>query len=468
MVFLSCNFERRITTMELTKQEIQYKRMTETPIPKLIMTLAIPTVISMLVTAIYNIADTYFVSQLGKSVSGAVSVVFSLMAIIQAAGFTLGMGASSVISRALGKKDYKKANSCASAAFFTSLAVGAALAIFGSIFSERLMGSLGATDTVLPYAQEYGKYILLGAPVMMSSFVLNNVLRAEGKATYSMVGLAFGGVLNVVLDPIFIFNFGMGISGAAIATIISQVISFFVLISAFVLGKSIVKLQPKAIFDYGATIIETINTGAPSFCRQGLSSISTILLNTQAGIHGGDAALSAMGIVSKVFMCIFCIGLGVGQGYQPVAGYNYSSGNYVRLKKAFGFTYIIGTIIMLVLGGGAFVFAPQILAFFIDDASVIEIGTRALRFQAITMPLLPINVVCNMTFQSLGYKIKAIVLSCCRQGLFFIPCVMILPNLLSLNGVELTQATADFLTSLVSIPFAILFIKEINNKISDN
>lgn len=451
--------------MELTKEEIQYKKMTETPIPSLVMKLAVPTTISMLVTSLYNIADTYFVSQLGKSVSGAVSVVFSLMAIIQAIGFTLGMGAGSIISRALGRKDYAEANSCASVAFFTSIGAGILLTVFGSIFSRQLMGSLGATATVLPHAQEYGKYILFGAPVMMSSFVLNNLLRAEGKATYSMIGLTAGGVLNIILDPIFIFNFGMGISGAAIATLISQIVSFCMLLGCFVFNKSVIKLSIKSVYNYMPTLIETFKVGAPSFCRQGFASISTVLLNNQAGLWGGDAALSAMGIVSKIFMCIFCVGLGIGQGYQPVAGYNYSSGNYARVKKAFNFTFRIGTVTMLIFGAVAFIFAPVIIPLFIDDADVIKIGTMALRFQAITMPLLPLNVVCNMTFQSLGYKIKAVLLSCCRQGLFFIPCVLILPNVFGLTGVELTQATADMLTAFISIPFAIGFIKEINTKI---
>lgn len=453
--------------MTTTKEELQYIKMTQTPIPKIVMTLAIPTTISMLVTSLYNIADTYFVSQLGKSVSGAVSVVFSIMAIIQAIGFTLGMGAGSVISRALGRKDYKEANSYASTAFFTAICAGLLLTIFGSVFSKQMMGSLGATETVLPYAQQYGKYILFGAPVMMSSFVLNNVLRAEGKATYSMIGLTIGGVLNIILDPIFIFNFKLGISGAAIATLISQIISFLILLGSFLMNKSIVKISLKSIYGYGATIFEIFKTGAPSFCRQGFASISTVLLNTQAGLWGGDAALSAMGIVSKIFMCIFCVGLGIGQGYQPVAGYNYSSGNLERVKKAFKFTYLMGTATMLTFGAVAFVFAPKIIPLFIDDADVIAIGTRALRFQAISMPILPLNVVCNMTFQSLGYKIKAVLLSCCRQGLFFIPCVLILPNILGLTGVELTQAMADALTALISVPFTIIFMKEINAKIRD-
>lgn len=450
--------------MELTREEKQYIKMTQTPVPKLVISLAVPTTISMLVTSLYNIADTYFVSQLGKSASGAVSVVFSLMAIIQAIGFTLGTGAGSNISRSLGKKDYKYANCMASTSFFTGIAVGVLMLILGTIFSKQLMSSLGATDTILPYAREYGRYILLGAPVMISSYVLNILLRSEGKPIYSMIALGTGGIINIILDPIFIFKLNMGISGAAIATLISQVISFLLLLSNFISGKSIIKLSPKAIYGYFGNMAEIFKTGAPSFCRQGFASISTVLLNTQAGIWGGDAALSAMGIVSKIVTGIFCIGLGIGQGYQPVAGYNYSSGNYDRLKKAYKFTYYMGTCIMLTFGTAIFFLAPKILPLFIDDAEVIQIGTKALRFQAISMPILPMNVVINMTYQSLGFKIRAVLLSCCRQGMMLIPAVLILPQLLGLTGVELAQTTADVLTFVVTLPFFFSFIKEINRK----
>ncbi len=452
--------------MPLSAQEKQYIKMTRTPVKPLIIKLAIPTVISMLVTSMYNMADTFFVSQLGKSASGAVGVVFSLMAIIQAIGFTLGMGAGNVISRMLGVKDYDKANSLASCSFFTALGCGILLAVSGIIFIEPLMNSLGATSTVLPYAKTYASYILIGAPVMMCSYVMNNVLRSEGKSAFAMLGLVSGGILNMFLDPLFIFGFKMGIAGAAIATLISQCISFCILLQFFVFKRSVVVIGIGRIRHYIATVSETIKTGAPSFCRQGLSSVATIVLNTQAGIWGGDAALSAMGIVTKIFMAMFSIGIGLGQGFQPVMGFNYGAQKWHRVKESFMFTYAISTVVMTTFGVVAFVFAPRIIPMFIDDPEVIAIGTRALRYQAVAAPILPLNVVCNMTYQSTGQKIKAVLLSCCRQGVCFIPMLLILPPILHLQGVEMSQACADLLSATVSLPCAISIIKNVNEKIS--
>lgn len=446
--------------MSVEAEDYQYKRMLEAPVKPLIVKLAIPTVISMLVTSIYNMADTYFVSQLGKSASGAVGVVFSLMAILQAVGFTLGMGSGSVVSRALGMKDYKKADRFASSAFYTGLTIGIILAVFGSIFVEPLMDVLGSTETALPYAVSYASYILLGAPVMIGAFILNNILRAEGKAAFSMIGLTTGGILNIILDPIFIYGFDMGIAGAAIATLISQCISFLLLLGCFIFKRSVINLKPAFMARDIKVYFEIIKTGAPSFCRQGLASISTLLLNNQAGEFGGDAALSGMSIVSKIFMFIFCIGLGIGQGYQPVAGYNYGARNWKRLREAYVFCYIVCTCVMTCFGIAAFTFAPMIIPLFIDDAEVIAIGVTALRFQAIAMPFLSMNVICNMTFQATGRKLKAVLLSSCRQGFFFIPCILILPQLFELLGVELTQAVSDLLTCCISAPFALGFYRE--------
>lgn len=446
--------------MEQSAQEKQYKKMTEQPIKSLILKMAVPTTISMLVSSLYNMADTYFVSQLGKSVSGAVGVVFSLMAIIQAVGFTLGMGSGSLISRSLGVKRNDRANMFGSTAFFASLSFGLLITLFGLIFINPLMRSLGATETVLPYAKDYASYILYGAPIMTASFVLNNILRSEGKAKLSMFGIATGGILNIILDPIFIYVFKLGISGAAIATLISQVISFVIMLMSFLRGKTVVKLSPKFISKELSVLFEIIKTGAPSFCRQGLASLSTILLNNQAAFYG-DAALSAMSIVSKIFMLLFCVGLGIGQGYQPVIGYNYGAKRWKRVREAYLFTYAVGTVVMSFFGAAAFIAAPHIMPLFIDDAEVIEIGVNALRFQAVTMPLLSTNVMCNMTFQSIGHKLKAVMLSCCRQGIFFIPLVLILPKAFSLTGIEAVQAASDFCTFIVSLPFVFTFLKSV-------
>ena len=307
----------------MQKEELQYNKMINTPVKKLVLKLGIPTTISMLVTSIYNIADTYFVSNLDEGAAGAVGVVFPLMAIVQAIGFTFGMGASSMISSKLGEKKDKDAQKLGSSAFYVAISLGILLAIFSMIFIKPLMRVLGATDTNIGFAMDYAKYIIYGYPIMIGSFVLNNILRSEGKALLSMIGLTAGGILNIILDPIFIHGFDMGISGAAVATLISQAISFIILLSMFIFKKSIITLSPKYITKEMWVYKDVLKVGFPSLCRQGLASIATIFLNNQAGAFGGDAALDAMSIVSKIFMIVFSASLGIGQGYQPVCGYNY-------------------------------------------------------------------------------------------------------------------------------------------------
>ncbi|MBO4651307.1 MAG: MATE family efflux transporter [Clostridiales bacterium] len=444
----------------------QFKRMTEAPVRRLILKLAVPTTVSMLVTGIYNTADTYFVSQLGKSQSAAVGVVFSLMALIQAIGFTLGMGSGSILSRSLGAKDKDTANRALSTSFFSALGIGTLITIFGLIFIEPIMNMLGSTPTALPYAKTYATYILFGAPVMMGTYVLNNLWRWEGKAFFSMIGIGLGGVLNIFLDPLMINVMGLGVAGAAIATLISQCVSFCLLLIPVLMKKNIAKLSIKH-FSKDISFHGNIwFTGLPSLLRQGLASISTIFLNQQAGNLADDAALSAMGIFSKVVMLIFCILLGIGQGYQPVLGYNFGAKKWDRMKTAYTFTWIFGTAVMLVFAIPLYIFAPQLVPLFIDDAEVISICTNALRLEAFMLPLLTINVMCNMTFQSIGERFKASFLSCLRQGLYFIPCIFILPYFFGIRGIEGVYPLCDLLTCLTSLPFALHFLFVLRGKAS--
>lgn len=439
----------------------QFIKMTETPIPRLICSLSVPTIISMLVTAFYNMADTFFVSKLGTSASGAVGIVFSIMAIIQAVGFTIGMGSGSWISRILGKKDTEKASEVASTGLFLGIVIGLILTVFGLIFLSPLMRILGATDTVLPYANDYARYILLGAPVMITSFVLNNILRSEGKARYAMIGITTGGVLNVALDPLFIFTFGLETAGAAIATLISQCIGVILLFIPFIIKKTDTRLGIKRIKPFSTTPLKILQNGLPSLCRQGLASISSIFLNNAAAVYG-DPALSAMSIVGKIFMMLFSVILGFGQGYQPVAGYNYSSGNYARVRKAALFMLFVSHVSVIILGGIAIIFAPNIIKLFIDsDSEVIKIGTVALIAQSIALQFIPLGVLCNMTFQSIGKSWTASILSSLRQGVFFIPLILLLPKWFNIFGVEIAQAVADVLNFFVAIPFFIWFLRSL-------
>lgn len=446
------------------RDEKQFIKMTETPIPRLITKLAIPTTVSMLVTSIYNLADTFFVSKLSTSASGAVGIVFSLMTMIQAVGFTLGMGAGSLVSRKLGMKNKKAADMYASTAFYTAIVLGTLITLFGQLFTEGLMRLLGATDTILEYAVAYGNYILWAAPFMCASFVMNNILRSEGKAAFAMIGLCTGGILNIILDPLLIFTLNMKTAGAALATLISQLVSFAILLTMFLIHKSNISLNPKNVTFRPKPYTEIVLTGFPSLSRQGLASVATVLLNTAAKGYG-DAAIAAMTIVTKVCMLVLCICLGVGQGFMPVAGYNYGAKKFDRVRKSFRFTLITDCVIMTSLSIVLFCFAAQIMRLFrAEDATVIQIGTAAMRAQCFAMPLSAVTVVVNTILQSLGKSVRATILSCCRQGIFFIPLILLLPRFLGLQGIEYTQALADALTCLVSIPFAFWFFSELKKE----
>lgn len=446
------------------KNDAQYQKMIKTPIPKLVTSLAIPTMISMLITSVYNLADTYFVSKLGTHASGAVGIVFSLMAMIQAIGFTVGMGAGSTISRLLGKKEDEKAQKTASCALLISLIAGGVFSVFGIIFLEKLMIWMGATETILPYAAEYARYILYVAPVMTASFVLNNLLRAEGKTKLSMIGILCGSILNIGLDPLFIFVFQWEIQGAAAATALSQCVSCIILFAFFLRKKTILHLSPKNLSTDISLYREFLGNGMPSFFRQGLASVSSIALNHVAAGYS-DAAVAAMSIVGKIFLMVYCVLIGFGQGYQPAAGYNYGAKEYKRVRQAYRFLMIAGTIGMTVIGALLFWMAPFFMRQFIaDDSEVIGIGVFALRMQCVVMPFLTLGIACNMTFQAVGQSLKATVLASCRQGIFFLPFIWILPRIFGIFGMEAAQPAADVATFLVCVPVIWKFIREIKKK----
>lgn len=450
-------------------EDKQFIKMTTSPMPGLIISLSIPTIISMLVTSIYNMTDTFFVSNLGTSATGAVGIVFSVMALIQAIGFMLGSGSGNIVSRLLGKQDEEGANQVASTGFFLALALGALLMFFGLLFLDPFMRLLGATETILPYARDYAKYILLGAPIMCASFVLNNLLRGQGQASLAMIGITFGGILNIVLDPILIFTFDMGISGAAIATVISQAISFSILLYFFLARKSVVRLSVRKI-SYKFHIHKNIlSNGFPSLCRQGLASLAAIALNINAGFHG-DAAVAAMSVVSRIFMLIVSVMIGFGQGFMPVVGFNYGAGKYGRVKEAFWFSVKTGLVFMTILSLCGFIFSEQLIGLFgKEDARVMAIGVLACRLQCIALPLQPVMVLSNMLFQSIGKSWQASLLSSARQGIYFLPLIIILPRIFGVLGVQMTQPIADLLTFITCFPFLIRLFRELDkNSLNQN
>lgn len=462
-----CNMSQKISMdpdHDKARLNEHHKKMTETPVPKLVTTLAIPSILSMLVTSVYNMADTYFVSQLGTSAAGAVGVVFSLMAVFQAIGFMLGTGAGNILARQMGAKENEAANCTANTAFFTAFAIGLLFAILGHAFIEDLMRLLGATETILPYALAYGRYILLAAPFMCASFVMNCLLRSEGKSSLATIGISTGGILNMILDPIFIFALDRKTAGAALATALSQFISFLLLLSFFLLKKSNLRLSVTRIARTPAVYGRIILTGLPSFSRQGLSSISSTLLNRAAGFYG-DAAVAAMSIVSKIVALIFSATIGFLQGFQPVCAFNYGAQKFSRVKKA---TYFSGAVCLaatLLIGVVFYLAAPHMItAFRRDDPAAIEIGTLALRLQCIVFPLSTISTLANFSLQSTGLSVHALILASCRQGIFFIPLILILPSRIGLLGIQMTQALSDACTLALSIPFLICFLRLLDKK----
>ena len=438
----------------------QFRKMTETPIPKLILSLAAPTILSMLITSIYNLADTFFVGQISTSASGAVGVVSSLMAIIQALGFMLGHGAGSIISRSLGSQNTKAATRFASTSFFTALTFGLILAAVGLTTLPHFMMLLGSTETILPHACAYARPILIAAPLMMSSLVMNNILRYEGKASFAMIGLVTGGVLNMVLDPVFIFGFGLGTAGAGIATALSQSISFCILLSMFLRGKTVSQFQLSAVTRSPAEFGTILMTGLPSFGRQGLNSIGGMLLNIAARSYG-DAAVAGMSIVSRIFMFIISVAIGTGQGFQPVAGFNYGARRYRRVEKACVFTMCASFCLLSVIVAACWFNAESLIKLFRDDPEVTAIALPAFRYQCFACFLQPVIVAGNMLFQSIGKSGRATFLACCRQGVFFIPLILTLPRMFGLLGIEICQPIADVLTFVVTVPFLFPFLHQL-------
>lgn len=450
------------TTKKLTAEE-NFIRMTETPVSRLISSLAVPTIISMLVTTFYHMADTVFVSRLGTQASGAVGIVFALMSIIQAIGMTLGLGSGNFVARLLGAQERDKANQVVSTAFFTALGIGTVLLVVGISFLTPFMRLLGSTETILPYAKDYGGIILFGAPIMAASFVMNTNLRSEGNASLGMRGIVVGSLLNVVLDPILIFGFGLGIKGAAIATVFSQLVSFLILLSFFLKKRSTLHLSIRCFRAEKWIFLEVFTTGMPAFYRQGMASVSMILLNNVAAPFG-DSALAAMTIVTRTMQFLGSALIGFGQGFQPVSGFSWGAKRMDRLRGAFRFSLITGVVGFLVLGTIGFIFAPTVMRFFIKtDPLVVEIGAFAMRMQCLVMPLQAMNIIVAMLFQSIGKAKEASLTALSRQGLFFIPVVLTLPQIMGIRGMQLSQPIADVATFLLSVFMVTRFWRKLSD-----
>ncbi|AEF86746.1 MATE efflux family protein [Treponema primitia ZAS-2] len=449
-------------TMKDDQQNEKFIKMTTAPIGPLIIGLAIPSAIIMLISALYNMADTFFVSFLGTSATAAVGVSFPLMAVIQAVGFFFGHGSGNYIARELGAQNYTNASKMAATGFFSAFIAGVLLAIFGVLFLEPLVRLLGATDTILPFAREYLRFILIGAPFMMCSLMQNNLLRYQGSSFYGMIGMVSGALINIALDPLFIFVFHLGSGGAGLATMISQFISFCILLIASG-KKDNVRIRFKYFSPSLANYREMLRGGLPSLARQGIASISGICMNNFAGSFG-DEAIAAITIVQRVFMMAASLVAGIGQGFQPVCGFNYGAKLYPRVKQGFLFSMLVMTIPLIPLGILGFIFAPQIIALFRpDDTLLIEIGARVFRYQCYTIPLLGWVTINSMMMQTMGKAFKASLLAIARQGLFMLPLLFLLTPLFGFTGIAVSQPLADFGTFILSIPLSISVFREMKH-----
>jgi putative MATE family efflux protein len=437
--------------------------MTTYPVERLVCRMAVPSIIIMMVSAMYNMADTFFVGSLGTSDTAAVGISFSLMAIIQAVGFFFGHGSGNYISRALGAQNNRDAERMAAAGFFSAFITGALIALAGLLFLSPFARFLGATDTILFHTRSYLRFILIGAPFMVSSLTLNNLLRFQGSAFWGMIGMTSGAVLNVGLDPLFIFVLDMGITGAALATMISQMVSCILLFAVSSTGRHSVRVRLRNFLPGIKTYREIVRGGVPSLLRQTLLSLATIFLNHAAGGFS-DAVIAAISIVNRITLIAGAALLGLGQGFQPVCGFNYGAKRYDRVKGAFWFCLRLATALLVLMSIGGFAAAPEIIALFRrNDPGVIRVGALALRFQCCTFPLAGWIVLNNMMLQTIGRAVPASVIAFARQGLFLIPLLFVLSPRFGILGIQLCTPLADICTFILSIPLGIRALKKMKS-----
>ncbi|MBQ9544213.1 MAG: MATE family efflux transporter [Clostridia bacterium] len=433
--------------------EEKKRELLNAPVGRMVFYLALPAVASMLVTALYNMADTYFVGRIDTVATGAVSVSFGLMSVIQACGFFFGHGSGNFISLRLGRGETDRARKMAVFGVVISFAAGLVISALGLVFCRPLALLLGSTDTILPTAVGYMRIILIGAPFMCASFTMNNLLRFQGNTVYGMVGIVAGALLNIALDPLFIFVFKMDVEGAALATLISQLVGFVVL--AFGCNrKGALGLDLKLFGVTKEFVKELFRGGSPSLFRQGFMAISVIMLNRACRVAPAgevDAAIAAMGVVSKIMGFAFSVIIGVGQGFQPVCGFNYGAGKFDRVKKAFWLCVGASTALLAVFSAVGAIFSGPLVAFFRDDPAVVRIGSAALRFQCAAFVLSGFTTMSNMMLQNIGKVFRASFLAVARQGLFFIPVILVFSNLFGLTGVEITQPVCDVLAFISAL-----------------
>ena len=449
--------------------EDKYEEMTTRPVRLLVCRMAVPTIIAMVTTALYNVVDAAFIGRLSTEATAGIGISFAYMTFIQALGFFFGHGSGNYISRALGAKKVVSASRVASVGFFTPLIIGLLAAAICLPNLSALSRLLGAPEAVVPYGRDYLRYIVLATPFMMSALTLNNQLRLQGNARLGMVGIVSGAVLNIALDPLLIFGLGLGVSGASMATAISQLFSWCLLLAGTFRPES-VHISLRDFRPSWSVYYEIVRGGLPSLLRQVMNCAAAVSLNYCAAryaLPGQEAsAVAAFAVVTRIMMFAFSVVLGFSQGFQPVCGYNYGAKLYGRVRESWIFTMCVGTLFLLVISTLGFCFAPQIVVLFrAEDPLLIEIGATTLRYQCLAFPLVASFTTTGMLFQNIRMTLPATLLSICRNGLFFLPAIMLLPLWMGLQGVQMAQAVADVLTFLLGVPYAVWIDRSLRFKV---
>ena len=439
--------------------EEKYREMTERPVKLLVCQMAVPTIIAMVTTALYNVVDAAFIGRLSTEGTAGIGISFAYMTFIQALGFFFGHGSGNYISRALGAKNVSSASVVATVGFVTPFIVGLLAAVVCLPNLSALSRLLGAPEAVVPYANDYLRYIVGATPFMMSALTLNNQLRLQGNARFGMVGIVSGAVLNIALDPLFIFTLNMGVSGASLATAISQLFAWCLLLYGTFRPES-VHLNLRNFKPSLKVYYEIFRGGLPSLFRQVFNCAAAVSLNYCAARYAAPgqeaSAVAAFAVVTRIMMFAFSVVLGFCQGFQPVCGFNYGAKKYDRVRESWLFATWVGTGFLLVISAVGILFAPQIVAIFrAEDPALIAIGAVTLRWQCAAFPLVGLFTATGMLFQNIRMTFPATLLSVCRNGLFFLPAILLLPMWLGLQGVQMAQAVADALTFVLAVPYSI-------------
>lgn len=443
------------------------KLMSEGNVSKSLFKLGFPMVISMLVIALYNVVDTYFVSSLGTQQTAAVTVAFPISLIFSGIGLTFGVGAGSYISRLLGKKDIKQAIGTASTAMFSSIIVGTIVMVIIFIFLTPLLKFMGATQTIMPFAKEYTVIFVISTIFSTANITAGNLAIAQGSSNITLTSMLSGAILNMILDPIFITYWNMGVRGAAIATLISQIITSIIYIYFFSGSKCYVKITPSKFTLSKEIYSEILKIGVSMLLLQFLSALSLSLISKSAS-HYGDEAVAAMGFVLRIVTLGVNVVFGYMKGFQPMAGFNYGAKNYPRLKETIKNCLTVTTVFCIIWTIITFIFANPILSLFSNDKTVLEIANIALKANTLLFFTFGFQFTYSTLYLSIGKAAAGGFMNICRQGIMFLPVILILPTLIELNGVIYAQAIADVLTTIITFYFAIKFHKELKNLLINN